>query len=242
MELLVTSFIAGVLTILAPCILPVIPVIVGGTLREGETKSFRRPLTIIASLAISIVVFTLAVKASTSFINVSEEFWRWLSGLIIVFFGMTMALPHLWDQLALKLGFASASNRWLARASAKQGLYGDILIGAALGPVFTSCSPTYGVILATVLPASTAEGTIYLTAYAVGLAVMLLITALLGGKLVTKLGWATNPESKFRKVLGALFVLVGVAVIAGWDKDLQVWLLDHGIYDPISNIEDKLRN
>ena len=242
MELLFTSFIAGILTILAPCILPVIPIIVGGSLREGESKSFRRPVTIIASLAVSIVVFTLAIKASTAFIELPDQFWRWVSGLIIIIFGTSMVLPHLWDRLMLKLGLASGSNRLLARASAKKGFVGDVLIGAALGPVFTSCSPTYAIILATVLPVSLAEGIVYLAAYALGLAVMLLIAALLGGKLVTKLGWATDPGSKFRKILGWLFVVVGIGIIAGWDHDLQAWLIEIGVYDPISNIEEGLRN
>jgi len=242
LELLLTSFIAGILTILAPCVLPVIPLIVGGTLREGESKSLKRPLVIIGSLAVSIVAFTLLLKASTSAFHVPEQTLQWISGLIILAFGVTMLWPHIWEQLSLKLGFGNASNRLLAKASSKDGLWGDVLIGTALGPVFTSCSPTFGIILATVLPVSLAQGTIYLIAYAIGLAIMLLLVALLGGRLITKLGWATDPQSNFRRWLGAIFIIVGVVIIAGWDKDIQTWLIDLGIYDPISNIETGLQN
>jgi len=130
----------------------------------------------------------------------------------------------------------------LAKASSKDGLWGDVMIGAALGPVFTSCSPTYALILATVLPVSIAQGTVYLIAYAIGLAIMLLLVAWLGGRLITKLGWATDPNSKFRRILGGVFIFLGLAFIMGWDRDLQSWLIETGIYDPVADIERGLHN
>jgi len=199
-------------------------------------------MVIIGSLAASIVIFTLILKASTVLIDVPEQFWRNMSGVIIVLFGVFMAWPHLWDQISLKLGFSNASNRLLAKASSKDGLWGDVMIGAALGPVFTSCSPTYALILATVLPVSIAQGTVYLIAYAIGLAIMLLLVAWLGGRLITKLGWATDPNSKFRRILGGVFIFLGLAFIMGWDRDLQSWLIETGIYDPVADIERGLHN
>ena len=64
MLLLLISFIAGVLTILAPCVLPLLPVIIGGSI-SGKTKEKSRPYIIAASLAASLVVFTLLLKLST---------------------------------------------------------------------------------------------------------------------------------------------------------------------------------
>lgn len=240
MELLFTSLIAGMLTILAPCILPIIPIIIGTSLKEAQDKSFKKPLVIISSLAVSIVVFTLLLRASTILLDIPDYYWRNISGAIVILFGITMVWPNLWEQIMLRLGIANASNRLLARASSKKGLAGDILIGAALGPVFTSCSPTYALILATVLPVSLSSGILYLVAYALGLAIMLLIAAWLGSKLITKFGWAIDPKSKFRKVIGLLFIVVGLSFITGWDRQLQTWLIDRGIYDPISEIERSL--
>ena len=71
MELLPISFIAGVLTILAPCVLPLLPIIIGGSLTE---KSIKRPIIITVSLALSIVLFTLILKVSTAFITIPESF------------------------------------------------------------------------------------------------------------------------------------------------------------------------
>ncbi len=66
------SFIAGVLTILAPCVLPVLPVILAGSLTEKE-KWY--PYLVTLSLALSIVVFTVLLKASTAFIDIPSSFW-----------------------------------------------------------------------------------------------------------------------------------------------------------------------
>ena len=120
----------------------------------------------------------------------------------------------------------------------RQSVTGDILTGAALGPVFSSCSPTYALIVAAVLPVSFAEGVAYVVAYAIGLAGMLLLIALLGRGLVRRLGWLANPGGWFRRVIGAIFVLVGIAVITGFDKQLQTWILDAGLYDPIAGLEE----
>ena len=88
MILLIISFLAGVLTALAPCILPLLPVIVGGSLEAaGDSGSRRRMYTIVASLGASVVLFTLLLKASTALIGIPPYVWTWLSGSIVGFLG-----------------------------------------------------------------------------------------------------------------------------------------------------------
>jgi cytochrome c-type biogenesis protein len=89
-----------------------------------------------------------------------------------------------------------------------------------------------------VLPVSFAEGVGYIVAYAIGLAGMLLLIALLGGRLVRRLGWLANPDGWFRRTVGVVFVAVGLAVVTGLDKQLQTWILDAGLYDPIARFEE----
>ena len=76
------SFVAGVLTILAPCVLPVLPVILAGSLSE---KKKWYPYVVTFSLAFSIVLFTLLLKVSTLFIDIPQSFWKNFSGMILVF-------------------------------------------------------------------------------------------------------------------------------------------------------------
>ena len=240
MTLLIVSFIAGVLTILAPCILPLLPVIIGGSVSDVRSKM--KPYVITASLVVSVIVFTLVLKASTVFIDIPAGFWKGFSGGILIAFGVAMLFPGVWEKLSSKLSFGvgAGSQKLLAQGSLKKSYTGDILMGAALGPVFTSCSPTYFVILATVLPESFARGFVYLLAYAVGLGMMLLLIALLGQKFVGRLQSASDPRGWFKRTLGVLFLLVGLAVFTGYDKELESRLLDLGVYDGIGGIEEQL--
>ena len=140
--------------------------------------------------------------------------------------------------MSTRLRLQARSGAALDKTVSRQSVGGDILTGAALGPVFSSCSPTYALIVAVVLPVSFAEGVTYVVAYAVGLAGMLLLIALLGRGLVRRLGWMADPNGWFRRIIGVLFILVGLAVITGFDKQLQTWVLDAGLYDPIARFEE----
>jgi cytochrome c biogenesis protein CcdA len=238
MTLLFISFVAGILTVLAPCILPLLPVIVGGSI-EGGTASRRRAFIIVASLGVSLVAFTLLLKASTVFIMVSPSFWTYLSGGIVALFGLTLLFPGLWERIPGVAWLNRDSNKLLSAGYRRGGLWGDVLMGAALGPVFSACSPTYFILLATVLPVDYALGVVYLGTYVLGLCLALLLIALLGQRLADRLGFAADPKGTFKRVLGALFIAVGIFVIAGWDKQLQIKILDTGFLD-VTKVEQRL--
>lgn len=225
MILFLISFVAGVLTVLAPCVLPLLPVIVGGSLAQGNRW---RTYTICFSLGISVILFTLLLKASTVFINVPQTFWEWFSGIILILFGLVMVFPQLWDRLGFVNAMNRSSNKLLGAGYQRNSRVGDMIMGAALGPVFSSCSPTYFVILATVLPASFLMGFLDLLAYAVGLAGFLFVIAIAGQKLVDRLGVTINPQGWFRRGIGILFILVGLFVATGADASTEAWLLNHG--------------
>jgi hypothetical protein len=78
-----------------------------------------------------------------------------------------------------------------------------------------------------VLPASFAEGILLLVAYVIGRCGTRLVIALLGQRVIGKARWIANPEGNFKRVLGIIFVLVGIAIILGLDKDLQFWILEN---------------
>ncbi len=236
MGFLLISFLAGVLTILAPCILPVLPVIIGGSIGDHERRS---PLLITASLAVSVVLFTLVLKVSTAFIDIPASVWSVISGGIILGFGLTSLFPVLWEKTSIRFNLGGKSNTLIEKSNAKKNHWGDILLGAALGPVFSSCSPTYFLILATVLPKNFAEGFIDLIAYAIGLSLALLLIASLGQRLVKRIRFAADPHGWFKRGLGLLFVIVGIFIITGGDKKLQTCLLQSGYFD-ITKLETRL--
>ena len=103
---LLGAFVAGVLTTLAPCVLPLLPVIVGGSVAPAASTSaagvagggttvavrtrtpLRRALVITGSLGVSIVIFTLLLRASTALLGIAPEVWSWLSGGIVIALGL----------------------------------------------------------------------------------------------------------------------------------------------------------
>jgi cytochrome c biogenesis protein CcdA len=224
------AFIAGVLTTLAPCVLPLLPVIVGGSLGKPSAETRRRAYLIAASLGASVIVFTLLLRATTALIDIPALTWQLVSGIILIGLGVVSIFPRLWDAVSVKLSLQRRSNQQLVAARERGDAAGAILTGAALGPVFTSCSPLYLYVIVAVLPASFTEGMVLLLAYAIGLCGTLLLVSLLGQKVIGKARWIANPDGNFKRVLGIIFVLVGIAVILGLDKDLQFWILE---YSPI---------
>ncbi len=236
MTFLAIAFIAGVLTVLAPCILPLLPVVIGSS-ASGRSKA--TPYIVVASLGASIILFTFLLKVSTAFISIPQSFWTYLSGGILVFFGITLLFPKVWEKIPGLSKATVGSNKLLGSGHQKKSVWGDVLIGAALGPVFSTCSPTYFVILASVLPASFALGTVYLLAYVLGLSLILLLIALLGERFVSKLSGFSDPNGTFKKGLGVLFVVLGILIILGLDKALESAILDSGYFD-ITKVEQKL--
>lgn len=214
------SLVAGVLTVLAPCVLPFLPVIVGGSLGGGR----RRPYLIAASLVVSLMAFTLLLKASTVLIAVDPRVWTILSGSIVVLLGISMLFPALWTRVAGVLKLGEGSHALLDKArSGRSGTLSAIATGAALGPVFSSCSPTYAWVIATVLPASQVAGLAYLTLYCIGMAGALLAIALVGRRLIDKLAWAADPRGWFQRTVAVLFIIVGLSIATGVDKAVQTW-------------------
>lgn len=236
MEYIPLSLVAGILTIFSPCVLPVLPTIIGGSLTG---QNWKRPVVITAALALSLVLFGILLKSSTLLIDVPQYVWSTFSGSIILVFGLFTLFPDIWEEISLKLKLSNSSSSLLQKAGQNEGLLGAALIGFALGPVFSSCSPTYALVIATVLPESFAVGLLNLLAYALGLASTLLIIAIFGQNLIARTKWAANPHGKFRKILGVMFIILGIAIILGFDKDIETYLIKNG-YLGSTDIEYKL--
>jgi cytochrome c biogenesis protein CcdA/thiol-disulfide isomerase/thioredoxin len=235
MILLLLAFIAGALTVLAPCTISLLPVIVGGSIAGEQT--LKRALTVTVSLGVSVIVFTLILKVSSAFIQVPQSFWQIFSGVLIVAIGLTMVFPALWDRISVLNVLNRDSSKLMNKGFMKQSFLGDVIVGASLGPVFTSCSPTYFFIIATILPKSLSAGLIYLLAYAAGLTGALLGIALIGQRIMGTLGVVSDPRGWIKRGIGALFILVGIFIASGVDAKLELSLANSGLFN-VARIEE----
>ncbi len=241
MLLLLSSFIAGMLTSLAPCMITLLPVIVGNSVIPGTDKKFdrKKPYIITASLVVSVILFTVLLKATTALIGVDPQFWLYVSGGIVILLGISLLFPSLWVRVSAGTGLEHTSNKFLARANKNSGLIGQIMTGAALGPVFASCSPVYALVLATVLPVNLALGLVYIIAFALGLGLALLAISLGGRRLISKLGWVISPTGWFNRALAILLIAVGLMIITGYDKKFQTFVIEKLPFD-VTDIEQRL--
>lgn len=238
MALLLVSFLAGILSVLAPCIIAIIPLLVG---YSAESKDLGRAIRVVGGLALSILAFSILLKATTVLIGVSGGTWQIISGMIIILFGITGLFPSIWEKAVNLLKLQQLSAKGQKTALKKGGKLGDFLLGASLGPIFSACSPTYALIVASILPASPWEGTLYLLIFIASLSATILLIALLGQKAVKKLGWSINPHGTFKRVLSILFILIGLMILTGFDKTLLSHSVEKGWFDWQVNLESNLQ-
>lgn len=236
MTFFLISVIAGVLTVLAPCTLPILPVIIG---TSAGSRSPRTPYIVVGSLLVSVIIFTFLLKVSTVFITIPPEVWTAISGGILLIFGLILVFPKIWESLPFVAKLAGKSNQVVGTGYQKKSVWGDVIMGAALGPVFSTCSPTYFVIIASVLPASFLLGSLYLLGYVLGLGVVLLAIALLGEKFSERLVKLSDPKGWFKRVFGIIFIILGILIMTGIEKDIETAIIESGFLD-VTGIEQGL--
>jgi cytochrome c-type biogenesis protein len=218
MMLAAVAFLAGVITAFTPCVFFVLPVILGTALSGGRAST---PYVVVLSLALSIILSTLLLKTSEALMGIPPSVWSFVSGGILLLLGTMLFFPG----LRLLPSWGGIGERMLERGVSRGSHVGDIIVGASLGPIFSSCSPTYFLILATVFPLSYAEGLFYVTLYTFGLALVLLLVALLGTHGAEKLSWFSNPHGAPMRGVGALFIGIGILIITGMSHRIETFLV-----------------
>lgn len=248
------SFLAGVLTVLSPCVLPVLPVIISSGV---GAKNYRHPLLVILGLTLSLFVFTVFIKSSTLWFNApnifipfrfpasgtSLNFWVFVSAIILILLGVFYLKPEWWQKISQTLKIGQKSEKILQNQSKKNAWFSPLLTGFALGGAFSSCSPTYVLLLSVVLPNNFQTGLVYILCYCLGLSAVLFLIALLGNKISSKMRFLADDEGKLKKILGYVFVFSGVAILLGFDKFLETIITQFLVANnlDITSFEEKIR-
>lgn len=234
MPLLFISFLAGVLSVLAPCIVGMLPLLITRGIDEKSSSNraqYAKLLRVVVGLSLSIFAFSLLLKSTTLLISVPQSTWRIISGIIIVLFGVSALFPSLWEKIAARLHLQNIASRGQIRANQTTKTWGDYLLGASFGPIFSACSPTYLLILAVLIPSSFLSGVSYLVAFIAGLSLAIIIIAIIGRKLIAHIGWAINPHGNLKKIMGIVFICIGILIATGSDKQIQSYFVEKGYFD-----------
>lgn len=236
MWLYLISFFSWILTILAPCVLPLLPVIVWSSIQQGKKK---RILTIVWAFMLSVIVFTWIIKASTVALWLSADFRKLFSGGLLLVLWVFMLFPQIRQKITVLLKLNKAKTLQQSAAQ-KTWSIKDILLWVSLWPVFTSCSPTYGLILSVVLPASLTQAMIHITLYALGLWLLLFVIGRGWSALVRKVKRAAKPDGRFAKIIAWLVILTWLAIIMWRDKKVETFIVEQWLFIDTIEFEEKL--
>ncbi len=226
------AFLAGIVTVASPCVLPVLPFLLGA----GYTGTRYRAWGIVIGFILCFTLATLTLSQALHSIGVSGGWVHIASALLLALFGLTLILPPLARKFEEWTAPIAALGQKLS-TKASSGFWGGVLLGIALGFLWTPCA---GPILATIIiltTLSTADlATASLTAaYAIGAALPML--AIMYGS-----GWIRSAVEKQRALAASLRTLFGIltlaaslAIASGWTESFQQALLD---YIPVLEIEN----
>jgi len=221
----VFGYLAGLLTLINPCVLPILPIVLATALQAGRLG----PLAVAGGMSLSFVALGLFVSAIGPTFGITEDTITSVSALIMVAFGAVLLVPRLSE------GFAIATAGLSARADAQiegqdsSSLGGQFLAGLLLGAVWSPCiGPTLGgaISLASQGQSLVHAGTI-MVAFALGVSTIIL-TLGYGARSVIRRrqAWMRGLATKARPILGAVFVTVGLGLYFKVHHIIEFWAIE----------------
>ena len=219
------GFVAGVLSILSPCVLPLVPIVVG-------TAVAAHPLGAVAlalGLALSFTGVGLFVATVGFSIGLDAEWFRSVAAVLLVGFGVIL----LSGSLQLRFAGATASlgdygDQWLRRLRV-EGLGGQLVVGLLLGLVWAPCvGPTLGAAAMLASQGKTlAQVALVMTVFGIGAGLPLaVIGSVSRGLFASARGNLLRVGSVGKYLLGGLMMILGLVVLAGWERSLEAYLVE----------------
>jgi len=213
---LVLALLAGVLTIAAPCTLPVLPILLGASVGRNDRL---RPALIALGFVLSFSIVALLLGALTTLFHVDPSVLRSAAAILLVGFGALMIWPAPFEWLSLRLNGLLASG---PPRTDRDGAIGGFLLGTTLGLVWTPCAgPVLGSILTLVATArDTSWASLLLVTYAIGAALPMLGIAYGGQAVTTRVRSVARISPRLQQAFGV--VVIGFALAAYFQYDTLI--------------------
>lgn len=222
---LALAFLAGVLSVLSPCVLPLLPIVIGAAAAEHRLG----PAALAAGVAISFTALGLFVATVGFAIGLDADWFRAAAAILLIGLGAVLLLPNLQMRLAAAGGPVSNAIEERFGRFTTSGVSGQFALGLLLGAVWAPCvGPTLGA--ASVLAARGENlGAVALTMalFGIGASIPLLLLGLLSREAMQR--WRAQlmeAGSGAKAALGILLVAIGAMILTGLDKALEAWLVE----------------
>lgn len=225
MTALALAFAAGLLSILSPCVLPLVPVVLGAAVTEHRFGA----VALAAGLALSFTLLGLLLALVGFSLGIDASMFRAVAAGIMIVLGVVLLVPALQVRLAAAGGPISSWADQRFGGIASSGLGGQFAIGLLLGAVWSPCvGPTLG---AASLLASQGKDllrvALTMLVFGIGAALPLVLLGELSRATLMRLRTRLLSAGKLGKaLLGAAFILIGVAIVSGTDKRVEAFLVD----------------
>ena len=219
---LVLALLAGVVTIAAPCTLPVLPILLGASVgHSGRT----RPAMIALGFVISFSAVALLLSWITRVFDFDPNVLRNGALVLLLGFGLLMIWPAPFEWLSIRIAWLT-NGRGADNVAAHQGNIGGFVLGTTLGLVWTPCAgPVLGSILTIVATSSdTAWASALLIAYAIGAAVPMLAIAYGGQAVTTRVRSIARISPRLQQGFGVVVIAFAIAAYFQYDTQILVWL------------------
>jgi cytochrome c biogenesis protein CcdA len=225
MATLALALLAGTLSTLSPCVLPLLPLVLGAATGEHRLG----PAALAAGLAVSFVAIGLFVALFGFAIGLDQDVFRALAAVLLIGIGGVLLMPRLQVQFALAAGPLANWTQSRAGGFSTRGLGGQFALGLLLGAVWSPCvGPTLGA--ASVLAArGESIGVVAATMllFGIGAALPLLLLGLFSREAMMRWRDRLIAASHGGKVaMGTLLIAVGLLIVSGWDKKLEAVLVE----------------
>jgi cytochrome c biogenesis protein CcdA len=218
------AFLAGVLSTLSPCVLPILPIILGAATNQHRLG----PIALAGGLTISFAVIGTALAGLGSQIDFAQDGFRLVAALLMGLIGIVLISAPLQERLAMALsGISGAGNTLLSKVSI-DGLWGQFAIGALLGLVWTPCvGPTLGAAVTLASQGKDLEKIVFvMLVFGLGAGMPLALLGVLSRAALLKAKGGLGQASKLGKqLLGSFLILISALVFSGLDKSLEAFLV-----------------
>jgi cytochrome c-type biogenesis protein len=216
------AFAAGMLTIAAPCVLPMLPIILGASVGHHDAA---RPVFITLGFAATFSLVAFLFGLFPSVLGLSQDTLRNVAAGALLMFGALMIWPHPLELLTAHMS-TLVGRVGDAGQRASTGNLGAVVLGASLGAVWAPCAgPVLGSILTLIASAeSLGRAALLLACYSVGAAVPMLLIAYGGQYVSTRMKHLVRHTRVLQQGFGVVIVLVAVAMFYQYDTVVTVWL------------------
>ncbi len=216
------AFAAGLLTIAAPCVLPMLPIVLGASVGHRDPT---RPVLITAGFAVTFAAVAFLFGLFPTVLGLSQDALRVAAALALAGFGALMIWPHPFERVSARLGGTLSVLDALGQR-AGSGKLGALVLGASLGAVWAPCAgPVLGSILTLIATAARLDrAALLLACYSAGAAVPMLLIAYGGQYVSSRLRRLVRHAGALQRGFGVVIVLVAVAMLLQVDAAITVWL------------------